>query len=83
MQQGLAGLTARDIKLFVDAGYHTVESIAYTYVSYTRLLLRLNSYQTPLRQIRTNTAGLFQIKASAGADQGYLGAKGDQGLGGR
>lgn len=27
------GLTARDIKLFVDAGYHTVESIAYTYVS--------------------------------------------------
>lgn len=32
--QGLAGLTARDIKLFVDAGYHTVESIAYTYVSF-------------------------------------------------
>lgn len=31
--QGLAGLTARDIKLFVDAGYHTVESVAYTYVS--------------------------------------------------
>jgi hypothetical protein len=26
-------LTARDIKLFVDAGYHTVESVAYTYVS--------------------------------------------------
>jgi hypothetical protein len=48
MQQGLAGLTARDIKLFVDAGYHTVESIAYTYVSRRtlRLLLRLNSYQT-------------------------------------
>ncbi|KAF9889192.1 hypothetical protein FE257_007505 [Aspergillus nanangensis] len=28
--EGVAGLTARDIKLFVDAGYHTVESIAYT-----------------------------------------------------
>jgi hypothetical protein len=27
--------------------------------------------------------GLFQTKASAGADQGYLGAKGDQDLGGR
>lgn len=31
--EGLAGLTSRDIKLFVDAGYNTVESIAYTYVS--------------------------------------------------
>ncbi|PYH88678.1 hypothetical protein BO71DRAFT_128696 [Aspergillus ellipticus CBS 707.79] len=30
--EGIAGLTGRDIKLFVDAGYHTVESIAYTYV---------------------------------------------------
>jgi DNA repair protein RAD51 len=30
--QGMAGLTSRDIKLFVDAGYHTVESIAYKYV---------------------------------------------------
>ncbi|KAJ5379179.1 DNA recombination/repair protein RecA monomer-monomer interface [Penicillium cosmopolitanum] len=28
--EGTAGLTARDIKLFVDAGYHTVESVAYT-----------------------------------------------------
>lgn len=30
--QGVSGLTARDIKLLVDGGYHTVESIAYTYV---------------------------------------------------
>jgi hypothetical protein len=29
----MAGLTARDIKLFVDAGYHTVERVAFTYVS--------------------------------------------------
>ncbi|KAJ5767040.1 uncharacterized protein N7511_004656 [Penicillium nucicola] len=29
---GVAGLTGRDIKLFVDAGYHTVEAVAYTYV---------------------------------------------------
>jgi DNA repair protein RAD51 len=28
--EGINGLTPRDIKLFVDAGYHTVESIAYT-----------------------------------------------------
>lgn len=32
LHQGTAGLTARDIKLFVDAGYYTVESVAYTYV---------------------------------------------------
>jgi DNA repair protein RAD51 len=30
--EGIAGLTKRDIQLFVDAGYNTVESIAYTYV---------------------------------------------------
>jgi DNA repair protein RAD51 len=30
MMQGINGLTARDIKLFVDAGYNTVESVAYT-----------------------------------------------------
>jgi DNA repair protein RAD51 len=26
----VAGLTKRDIQLFVDAGYNTVESVAYT-----------------------------------------------------
>jgi hypothetical protein len=29
--QGLSGLTDRDIKLVVEGGFHTVESIAYTY----------------------------------------------------
>ncbi|KAI9711623.1 MAG: RecA recombinase Rhp51 [Candelaria pacifica] len=28
--EGVSGLSARDIKLFVDGGYHTVESVAYT-----------------------------------------------------
>ncbi|QGA15465.1 hypothetical protein EYB26_003123 [Talaromyces marneffei] len=28
--EGVAGLTARDIKLIVDGGFHTVESVAYT-----------------------------------------------------
>ncbi|GAD96586.1 DNA repair protein RAD51, putative [Paecilomyces variotii No. 5] len=28
--EGVAGLTARDIKLFVDGGFNTVESVAYT-----------------------------------------------------
>jgi DNA repair protein RAD51 len=28
--EGVSGLSARDIKMFVDAGYNTVESIAYT-----------------------------------------------------
>lgn len=28
--QGTAGLTKRDIQLFIDGGYNTVESVAYT-----------------------------------------------------
>ena len=28
--QGVAGLSDRDIKLVIEGGYHTVESIAYT-----------------------------------------------------
>lgn len=28
--QGISGLTKRDISLFVDSGYNTVESVAYT-----------------------------------------------------
>lgn len=27
---GVAGMTERDIKLVIDGGYHTVESVAYT-----------------------------------------------------
>lgn len=30
MRKGIAGLTKRDINLFVEAGYNTVESVAYT-----------------------------------------------------
>ena len=29
-RQGVAGLTKRDIQLFIDGGYNTVESVAYT-----------------------------------------------------
>ncbi|KAG9607077.1 hypothetical protein KCU84_g4837, partial [Aureobasidium melanogenum] len=28
--EGMAGLTKRDIQLFVEGGFHTVESVAYT-----------------------------------------------------
>ncbi|CRG85102.1 DNA repair protein rhp51 [Talaromyces islandicus] len=28
--EGVAGLTARDVKLIIDGGFHTVESVAYT-----------------------------------------------------
>lgn len=38
--EGVAGLTKRDIQLFIDGGYHTVEAVAYTYVSFTRMLER-------------------------------------------
>lgn len=30
--EGVNGLSARDIKLIMDGGYHTVESVAYTHV---------------------------------------------------
>lgn len=39
--EGIAGLTKRDISLFTDAGYHTVESIAYTYVKRLQAILLL------------------------------------------
>lgn len=29
--KGVAGLTARDIKLIIEGGYHTVEAVAYTF----------------------------------------------------
>ncbi|EFE41359.1 hypothetical protein TRV_03925 [Trichophyton verrucosum HKI 0517] len=31
--EGVGGLTARDIKLITDGGFHTVEAVAYTYFS--------------------------------------------------
>lgn len=33
LYQGVAGLSARDIKLIVDGGFNTVESVAYTWVN--------------------------------------------------
>lgn len=30
--QGVNGLTTRDVKLIMDGGYNTVESVAYTFV---------------------------------------------------
>lgn len=30
IRQGVGGLSARDIKLIVEGGFHTVESVAYT-----------------------------------------------------
>ena len=33
MRQGVNGLTARDIKLIIEGGLHTVESVAYTSVT--------------------------------------------------
>jgi hypothetical protein len=39
--KGVNGLTARDIKLITDAGFNTVESVAYTYGSLYRLLIKV------------------------------------------
>ena len=40
-------MTARDIKLFVDAGYNTVESVAYTYVSMIFTFIAALFYPAP------------------------------------
>ena len=42
--QGVAGLTARDIKLVVDGGFNTVESVAYTYVQISFYKIRVGHY---------------------------------------
>lgn len=36
ISQGIAGLTERDVKLVQEGGFHTVESIAYTYVPFLK-----------------------------------------------
>lgn len=60
--QGVAGLTARDIKLFVDAGYHTVESIAYTYVIHP-VVRRLSLISRPKRLLE-QIKGISEQKAT-------------------
>lgn len=53
--KGVNGLTARDIKLIIDGGYNTVESVAYTYVSL------LSCFEFTLKEYRPRRA-LEQIK---------------------
>lgn len=60
--QGVNGLTARDIKLIVEGGFNTVESIAYTYVSHCVWI-----------GPATNNG---QATASARANKGHLRTKG-------
>lgn len=36
--EGVGGLSARDIKLIIEGGYNTVESVAYTSVACTSAL---------------------------------------------
>ena len=63
--QGVAGLSARDIKLIVDGGFNTVESVAYTWV---------NSRDDML----WNTAEIAQTPKSIGTDQRHLRTKSHQ-----
>lgn len=62
--QGVNGLTARDIKLVIEGGFNTVESIAYTYVGH--------------RIISSSATNACQAATNARTDQGYIGTKGDQ-----
>lgn len=44
ISQGIAGLTERDVKLVQEGGFHTVESIAYTYVPFDRQRFHAHSH---------------------------------------
>lgn len=62
--QGVNGLTARDIKLVVEGGFNTVESIAYTYVGHC--------------VTSCSATNAYQAATNARTDQGYIRTKGVQ-----
>lgn len=53
--EGVAGLTKRDIQLFVDGGYNTVEAVAYT----PRKLLEQIKGISEQKATKILTEGLF------------------------
>lgn len=58
ISQGIAGLTERDVKLVQEGGFHTVESIAYTYV--------------PFQSRDGSMLTVTQTKKSVGTNQGNI-----------
>lgn len=66
--KGMNGLTARDVKLVVDAGYHTVESVAYTYAALYLPTTYLPNMVLSLGLIRTDHLFCQQTQTNAGAD---------------
>jgi hypothetical protein len=67
--QGVAGLTKRDITLITDAGYYTVEAVAYTYASMIRP--------------QSEVSHIFQATTSTRTDQRHLRAESNKGAGRR
>jgi len=72
LSQGIAGLTERDIKLVQEGGFHTVESIAYTYAG-TLVVAELaaDHVHRPKRMLE-------QIKGISEAKAGKLLNEGEQ-----
>jgi hypothetical protein len=60
--QGINGLTTRDIKLMTDAGYNTVESVAYTYDCLHLRQWRKFANQSLVREGRWNRSKEYQNK---------------------
>ncbi len=69
----MSGLTSRDIKLFVDFGLHTVESVAYTYVLTLMLCENdsLTHHCSPKRVLET-IKGVSEQKANKILTEGEL-----------
>jgi len=60
--QGINGLTPRDIKLMTEAGYNTVESVAYTYDCLHLRRWRTFANQSLVREGRWNKSKGYQNK---------------------
>lgn len=61
--KGVNGLTARDIKLVVEGGFNTVESIAYTYVTTMQETIPVLTSFRPRRTLE-QIKGISEQKAS-------------------
>lgn len=76
--QGVAGLTKRDIQLVVDGGYHTVESVAYTYVRRPRGaskgMTSTDAHERPKR-ILEQIKGISEQKATKFLTEGDCGGR--------
>ena len=64
LKKGVAGLSARDIKLVIEGGFNTVESVAYTYIyHHNKDITRANILFRP-RRVLEQIKGISEQKAT-------------------